>query len=160
MENRKILNDYVLSKIEDVLNLDHDNGKYTMQRQIFEKEKDVICNLFLPFSIDDKTIVDYSEDADKILRKDNYRHYVRFNPIKYKSHLCLLEEALVDFGKVIDVELDSNVIKDDDLYYGTIFMTFDDGSRETFLETSKGYKKENEALLKVILLGLTDYEEE
>jgi len=160
MENKKILTDYVISKIEDVLNLDHDNGKYTMQRQIFEKEKDVICNLFLPFSIDDKIIVDYSEEADKILKKDNYRHYVRFNPIKYKSHLYLLEEALVDFGKVIDVELDSSVIKDDDLYYGTIFMTFNDGSRETFLETSKGYKKENEALLKVILLGLTDYEEE
>jgi len=160
VENKKILTDYVISKIEDVLGLDHDSGKYTRQEQIFEKDKDIICNLFLPFSIDGKVVVDYSEDADKILKKDNYRHYVRFNPIKYKSHLCLLEESLVDFGKVIGVDLDSNVIKDDDLYYGTIFMTFDDGTKETFLETSKGYKKENEALLKVILLGLTNYEED
>jgi len=160
MENRKILTDYVLSKIEDVLNLDHDNGKYTMQQQIFEKDKDVICNLFLPFSIDDKIIVDYSEAANKILKKDNYRHYIRFNPIKYKSHLCLLEESLVEFGKTIGSDLDSMVIKDDDLYYGIITMTFNDGSRETFLETSKGYIKENEALLKAILLGLTDYEED
>jgi len=159
MENKKILTDYVISKIEDALSLDHDNGKYTMQQQVFEKDKDIICNVFLPFAIDDKTIVDYSEEANQILKKNNYRRYVRFNPIKYKSHLCLLEEALVDFGRILDRELDSFVIKEDDLYYGKIFMTFEDGSKEILIETSKGYKKENEAILKVILLALTDYVE-
>ena len=160
MENKKILTDYLIEKMEDVLDLDHDNGKYTMQQQIFEKDKDIICNLFLPFNIDGKTIVDYSESANEILKKDNYRHYIRFNPIKYKSHLCLLEEALVAFGKSIGQDLDSSVIKDDEGYYGIVLITFHDGSKETFLETSKGYKKENEAILKAILLALTDYEEE
>jgi len=160
MENKKILTDYLIEKMEDVLDLDHDNGKYTMQQQIFEKDKDIICNLFLPFNIDGKTIVDYSESANEILKKDNYRHYIRFNPIKYKSHLCLLEEALIDFGKNIDADLDSCVIKEDGLFYGKVLMTFEDGSKELFMETTKGYKKENEALLKVILLALTDYEEE
>ena len=83
---------------------------------------------------------------------------------KGSDHGIKVGDAIINpnglVGKVIDVDLDSSVIKDDDLYYGIIFMTFDDGSRETFLETSKGYKKENEALLKVILMGLTDYEEE
>jgi len=160
MENKKILTDYVIEKIEDVLSLDHDSGKYTMQQQIFEKEKNVICNLFLPFSIDDKIIVDYTEEGSQILKRDNYRHYIRFNPIKYKSHLSLLEEALVEFGKCTGVDLDTCVNKDDDGYYGVVLMSHDDGSREMFMETKKSYQKENEALLKVILLALTDYEEE
>jgi len=158
MQN-KILTDYVLEKIEDALGLDHDNGKYTMQQQVCEKDKDVICNLFLPFAIDDKTIVDYTDAGSKLLRNDNYRHYVRFNPIKYKSHLCLLEEALINFGKALGQELDTTVIKTDEGYYGVALMSFEDGSREMFMETKKCYKKENEALLKVILLSLTDYEE-
>ena len=159
MENTKILTEDVLEKIEDILGLDHDNGKYTMQQQVFEKDKDVICNLFLPFSIDDKTIVDYTEAGSKLLRDDNYRHYVRFNPIKYKSHLCLLEEALINFGKILGQDLDTSVIKTDEGYYGTALMAFEDGSREMFMETKCSYKTENEALLKVILLCLTDYEE-
>lgn len=160
MEDTKILTEKVLEKIEDILNLDHDNGKYTMLQEVFEKDKNVICNLFLPFSIDDKTIVDYTTAGSEILKNNGYHRYVHYNPIKYKSHLCLLEEALIEFGKCIDAELDTTVIKDEDGYHGLVLMTFEDGSRETFLETTKAYKKENEAILKVILLALTNYEEE
>jgi len=159
MMNKNILTDYVLEKIEDILEFDHDNGKYTIPQFICEDKS--MFRLFLPFSIDDKVIVDYTEKGTELVKKSHYKRYIRFNPIKYKSHLHLLEEALIKFGENNDQKLESNVLKEDDGYHGIVLITFKDGSKETFMETKYAYKKENEALLKAILLAIsTSYKED
>lgn len=160
MKNHKIIyTGYIISKMEDALQLDHSLiGKYTIENNIDDITFDS------PLNIDYKTIVDYTEKGETLI-SENPKIFTRLDPIKYKSHLQLFEDALYEFGKLYDQEIHVDVIKDYDdneelKYTGVIQIKYDDGSIENALETSMSYKKENEAMLKAILLYLTDYEEE
>lgn len=144
---KKVFTQYLISKMEEVLNIEKlANGVY-----LFDGRKPLYT--FKPLIVDEKIIL----SMDSILKPCAGR--VRLNPLKYYSHLALFIDKLYAFNNAY---FSTYIIDDTNKkrkYFGQILVRFSDKTTEEVFITKYSYKSQNEAILKVILLVLSDYDE-
>lgn len=149
---KSIITPTMIEYFEKILKLDKIDGYYLINSNLLNDKKNLESN-YTKFCINKKLVCSYDATGLNKYNNDKKNHTL-FNPCKYTTHLKLLFDVVSKFNNNLSV----GSIKEDDLYYGRLYLNFE-GKEEIFLETKNGYPTNNSAMTTVILMNW-GYQEE
>lgn len=137
------MNDYLIEKVEEVLNLNRGEHKY-----IKECYNDEINSSFM---IDGKEILFPSKENEKLIKSmNNNTRFKIFNPIKYDSHLQLLIDEIKKYDKNYLIYTFKG--EGDNLYHSNIIFHDEETDIDELMFSNEfGYVKRNKSILVAIL---------